>query len=124
MNERGAFVTGAIMTGLAVALGAFGAHGLKGYTDAAGLATWETAVKYQTLHGLALLILALAIQRFTSRSFATIYLCFLFGVLVFSGSLYVLVLSGIKWLGAVTPIGGVSMIVGWVITAAGYNRRK
>ena len=124
MTERGAFVTGAIMTGLAVALGAFGAHGLKDYTDAAGLATWETAVRYQAIHGLALLIFALAIQRFTSRSFTTIYLCFLLGVLIFSGSLYVLVLSGIKWLGAITPIGGCSMIIGWVVSAASYTHRK
>jgi len=124
MNERGAFVTGAILMGLAVTLGAFGAHGLKDYTDAAGLATWETAVRYQALHGLALLILSLAVNWFSVRSFNIVYFCFLFGVLVFSGSLYILVLSGIKWLGAITPIGGVLMIVGWVVTAASGNHRK
>jgi len=124
MNERKAFVTGAILTGLAVALGAFGAHGLKDYTDATGLGTWETAVRYQALHGLALLILSLATSRISIRSFKAIYLCFLFGVLIFSGSLYVLVLSGIKWLGAVTPLGGALMIVGWVVTALSAPHRK
>jgi uncharacterized membrane protein YgdD (TMEM256/DUF423 family) len=124
LTSRTIFVTGAVLTGLAVAIGAFGAHGLKSHTDAAGLAIWETGVRYQVLHGLALLILALAADRFSGRMAKVIYWCFLAGALIFSVSLYVLVLSGVKWLGAITPIGGVLMLVGWAIMALAYQKAR
>lgn len=109
--------------GLAVALGAFGAHGLKGHTDAHGLAVWETAVRYQAWHGLALLLLSIGWNRLSPRSFRAATMCMLIGIFIFSGSLYVLVLSGIKWLGAITPIGGLLFIIGWIITTVGAWRK-
>jgi len=111
------FVVGAISAGLAVAIGAFGAHGLKSHTDAAGLAIWETAVRYQAYHAFGLMILSLAWQRFSTRSLKTIGVCFVIGTLIFSGSLYALVLTGIKWLGAITPVGGLLFIIGWLTAA-------
>lgn len=120
--SRLVFRTGAILAGLAVALGAFGAHGLKSHTDAAGLQIWETAARYHFFHALALLMVALAWQRYSSRAFKAIVICFLAGIAIFSGSLYVLVLSGIKWLGAITPIGGTLLIIGWIILAVAHTR--
>lgn len=94
---------------LAVALGAFGAHGFKGTLEANGtVAIWEKAVFYQFVHAVMLFILA---QQATIRRGP--WLAFLIGIAVFSGSLYVLAFTGIRWLGAVTPIGGVSFLVGW-----------
>jgi len=118
------FALGAAVMALAVVLGAFGAHGLKGHTDAAGLATWETAVRYQAWHGLALLALALAGDLLSARGQKAAAWCFGVGILIFSGSLYVLVLSGVKWLGAITPIGGVAMIAGWIIATVSAWRSK
>lgn len=118
------FALGAVVMALAVALGAFGAHGLKSHTDAAGLATWETAVRYQAWHGLALLALALAGELMSARGQKAAAWCFGVGVLIFSGSLYILVLSGLKWLGAITPIGGVAMIAGWLVVCVSAWLRK
>src|SRR4051794_2462032 len=107
---------GAFLGFLAVALGAFGAHGLKARLDSLGTgATFQTAVNYHMYHALALLAVGLMNGPFRSGTGTTVAgWSFLIGVLVFSGSLYVLALSGIKWLGAITPIGGVAMLVGWV----------
>lgn len=94
---------------LAVALGAFGAHGLKPVLERHGtLATWETAVLYHAVHAVALLTLAARarVPVFTAW-------CFLAGIAVFSGSLYVLSVTGIRWLGAITPLGGVAFLAGW-----------
>lgn len=119
---RRMFVVGAIMMALAVGLGAFGAHGLKAHTDAYGLAVWETAVRYHAWHALGLMILAVVGRgggglHLTGKPFKISGACLLLGTLIFSGSLYLLVLSGQKWLGAITPIGGVLFIVGWLTAA-------
>ena len=95
---------------LAVALGAFGAHSLKAILEANGtLEAWKTAVLYHLAHGIALLALALhgAVNRGA---------CFLFvaGVALFSGSLYLLALTNIRWLGAITPLGGLCFLAGWI----------
>ncbi|CAN5647756.1 DUF423 domain-containing protein [soil metagenome] len=100
----------ALLGGLAVAFGAFGTHALEGVIESRRLITFETAVRYQMFHALALLALA-ALPRGTHRAAPF----FLFGSLVFSGSLYGLVFTGAGWLGAVAPIGGVSMISGWAV---------
>jgi uncharacterized membrane protein YgdD (TMEM256/DUF423 family) len=119
------FRVGAVLGFLAVALGAFGAHGLKGRLDSLGTAaTYQTAVQYHMYHALALLAVGWAAA--SGRSGAAVAgWAFLLGTFVFSGSLYALALSGQKWLGAITPIGGVAMLVGWValaVAAAGGDR--
>ncbi len=109
---------GAIFGGLAVALGAFGAHALAGKLSANDLSTFETAVRYQFYHALALLAVAAVLGRWPQASAAVLAgWLFVVGVVIFSGSLYVLVFSGVRWLGAITPIGGVAMIAGWVSLA-------
>lgn len=104
----------AALTGfLGVALGAFGAHGLDATLKAnERVDTWETAVLYHLIHAVALLMVGLLPGA--SRMSA---LFFLIGVVLFSGSLYVLALSNITWLGAITPLGGVAFLVGWVLLA-------
>jgi uncharacterized membrane protein YgdD (TMEM256/DUF423 family) len=98
---------------LGVALGAFGAHALKARLAPDLLLVWKTAVEYQLYHALALLLVGLlAVQR-PSIAMTNAALCFALGVLVFSGSLYVLALSGLRWLGAITPIGGALFLAGW-----------
>jgi uncharacterized membrane protein YgdD (TMEM256/DUF423 family) len=112
---------GAILGLIGVGLGAFGAHALKNMLDATGRgATFETAVKYQFYHALALVLVGVLMQLFGSNPTTTKLLgwagnSFLIGTLIFSGSLYILCFSGITWLGAITPIGGVAMIAGWAL---------
>ena len=98
---------------LAVALGAFGAHGLRGRLSPADLATFETAVRYQMYHALGLILVAVRSAAFSNLLVRVAGWAFTIGILVFSGSLYVLVLTGERWLGAVTPVGGVAFLVGW-----------
>lgn len=123
MNTRSIIAAGALVLALGVGLGAFGAHALRNLVDESALAVWQTAVLYQMLHGLGLLLVAAlgpSLNRSWQSRSARLMLA---GVLIFSGSLYVLVLSDIKWLGAVTPIGGVAMIAAWLALAAGALRR-
>jgi uncharacterized membrane protein YgdD (TMEM256/DUF423 family) len=110
---------GALLGGLAVAAGAFGAHGLKDRLDARALELFETAARYQMYHALALLAVGLWLQSAPIPRLAgqVAGWGFLVGTLVFSGSLYLLALSGQRWLGAITPIGGVAFLVGWLAFA-------
>ena len=103
----------AVLGFLAVGLGAFGAHGLKPLLAQNGTAaTWETAVLYHFIH---LLVMLWLVDR---PAFATgAWLSFFVGILIFSGSLYLLAVTNIKWLGAITPLGGVSFLVGWLWVA-------
>lgn len=118
MTRAALFATGAVLAGLGVVLGAFGAHALEARVTAERLVTFETAVRYQLVHALA--ILAAALVGGDRAIFAGIL--FIAGTAVFSGSLYLLVITGIRWLGAITPIGGVAFIVGWALLAlAGYR---
>ncbi|WP_309386519.1 DUF423 domain-containing protein [Cerasicoccus frondis] len=108
--------TAAVLAFLAVALGAFGAHGLKDMLEASGKAeTWQTAADYQFWHALALLALGLAPVKGRAITVAAAF--FVLGVLLFSGSLYWLCLSGLRWLGPITPLGGICFLVGWGILA-------
>ncbi|MCR9277973.1 MAG: DUF423 domain-containing protein [Pseudomonadaceae bacterium] len=109
-----ALLIGALYGGLGVVLGAFGAHALKARLEPAMLATWDTAVLYQLVHGLALLLVALIARTSTLPGLSVAMWSFAIGVLLFSGSLYVLALGGPRWLGPVTPLGGVAFIVGWL----------
>ncbi|HAM72768.1 MAG TPA: DUF423 domain-containing protein [Verrucomicrobiales bacterium] len=107
---------GSGLTFLAVALGAFGAHGLHDLLARNATAhTWETAVLYHFVHSLALLLLAALTPGVRSPRGPA--LCFLAGILLFSGSLYALALTGVKLLGAITPLGGVAFLVGWACVA-------
>ncbi len=104
---------------LAVALGAFGAHGLKLYLSSDMLVVYQTAVHYQFIHTLALLVVAILMFQFPQVGLLMwAGLAFIAGIIIFSGSLYLLSLSGIKWLGAITPIGGLGFLVGWFLLFA------
>lgn len=111
--SRAALVAGALLAGSGVALGAFGAHGLQGVLGPNELGWWHTAVQYQMWHGLGLILIsALPVGRV--RAIAALLGG---GVLLFSGSLYAMALTGLSWLGAVTPLGGIAMIAGWLMLA-------
>jgi len=112
------FVIGGFSGALAVALGAFGAHALKSRLSQERLDTFETGVRYQIYHALALLFAAFAIGHWPASGLP-LYAGWLFiaGTLLFSGSLYLLVLSDKRWWGAITPLGGVAFIAGWVCLA-------
>ena len=107
---------GSILAGLGVAGGAFASHGLKERLSDNALGIFETGLRYQMYHSLALLLVGLLLtcQQNTPSSLLGAGYGFLVGILIFSGSLYALSLTGIKWLGAITPIGGVAFIIGWV----------
>lgn len=108
--------SGAILGALGVALGAFGAHALKDMLTASNrLDTFETAVKYQFYHALALILVGILSQNFTVKTMNYSGLSMLIGTIIFSGSLYVICFTGIKAFGAIAPIGGTLMIVGWVL---------
>ena len=101
---------------LAVALGAFGAHALRARLDAYAMGVYETAVLYHFVHTLALLAVALLCrQGATQRTLSAAGAAFALGLLVFCGSLYLLSLTGISWLGAITPVGGLAFICGWLL---------
>ena len=107
---------------MAVAMGAFGAHALKARLSAEMLAVWRTGVEYQMYHALALLLLGVLARQLPSANFNAAGWCFAAGVLLFSGSLYVLALSGVRVLGAVTPFGGLLFLAGWVLLAWSATR--
>jgi len=118
------WMIGAISGLLAVAAGAFGAHGLKRTVPPEDLAIFETAARYQMYHALALLAVAWLATRAPSGAVQAAGWCFVAGTMLFSGSLYALVLSGVRALGAVTPFGGVAFMVGWALMAyAGWKSR-
>lgn len=109
---------GALFGMFAVTLGAFGAHGLKSQVTADRLVTWATASDYLALHALALLAVgALSVQRSESRLLAVSVGCLVLGTIIFSGSLYILVLTNVSAWGAITPFGGSLLIVGWGLLA-------
>jgi len=98
---------------LSVALGAFGAHSLKNILDEYGKSIYEKAVLYQMFHSMALFAVGVLQHLFKGISISPAGFGFLIGILLFSGSLYVLAISGVKWLGAITPIGGLAFLFGW-----------
>ena len=120
MNARQTLLFASGSGFLVVALGAFGAHGL---AEVLGerVHTWETAVQYQMFHTLALLALGLMLQAGQAQAvwLQRAAVAFAAGILIFSGSLYLLALSGIRWLGMITPLGGVAFLLGWLALARG-----
>jgi uncharacterized membrane protein YgdD (TMEM256/DUF423 family) len=113
-----------LLLALAVALGAFGAHGLKGRLDEYSMGIWEKAVFYHFVHALGMLIVSILprLGVLTSSRANWVAALLFAGILLFSGSLYVLAVSGVKMLGAVTPFGGVSFIAAWVMLAFSLKR--
>jgi len=118
------FIAGCVYAFLAVGLGAFGAHALKERLSADMMAVYHTGIQYQMFHALALLVVAFAYAyagdsnkiRWAGRLFQL-------GIVLFSGSLYVLAISGLKWFGAITPLGGVSFLAGWMMLALSLRKR-
>lgn len=117
-------VLGSLFALAAVALGAFGAHGLRAHFQAEPAlgANFETAVRYHFYHALGLLFVAWATTRWPHPLTYWAGFLFVFGIVVFSGSLYILSITGMRWLGAITPIGGVAMLCGWACLAAAVWR--
>lgn len=123
----GWIMVGALSMFLSVALGAFGAHGLKGKIAEDLLAVYETGVHYQMIHGLAILLVALLMGKWSSSTASLGWAngSFLIGTLLFSGSLYLLALTGVRALGAVTPFGGIAFLLGWLLLAwAAWNNTR
>ena len=115
-------LSGVISALIGVVLGAFGAHALKDRLPADLLAVFEVGVRYQMYHALGLIAVAWAFTRWPASISPLTGWCFITGTVLFSGSLYVLSLSGVRWLGAITPLGGVAFILGWAMLAWGIYR--
>jgi uncharacterized membrane protein YgdD (TMEM256/DUF423 family) len=116
--ERTFFLIASLLGSLSVALGAFGAHALRDRIEASMLANYQTGVSYMFYHTLALFIVVLALTRWPGSS-QPVWAgwLFLIGIVFFSGSLFLMAFTGMRWLGAITPIGGVAFIAGWLLLA-------
>ena len=118
----------ALLGALAVALGAFGAHALKKTLDEKSLLVFETAVRYQFYHVFAMVAVGILLKEFPNSHLIWSGRFFCYGILIFSGSLYLMTfleaigLQGFKWLGAITPIGGLCLIAGWILMAIGVAK--
>jgi uncharacterized membrane protein YgdD (TMEM256/DUF423 family) len=121
--DRLFFALGSLSGAMAVALGAFGAHGLRARLAADLLATFETGVRYQMYHALALIAVAWAVTRWPGSKLPPVAgWLFAAGTILFSFSLYALAVTGLRWLGAITPLGGVCFIAGWACLAVAAAR--
>jgi uncharacterized membrane protein YgdD (TMEM256/DUF423 family) len=121
-TERLFVALGALSAFIAVAAGAFGAHGLKARLAPDLLAVFEVAVRYQMYHALGLIACAWALGKWPGALASSAGWLFVAGTLVFSGSLYALSLTGVRWLGAITPLGGVALLAGWLCLAGAAMR--
>lgn len=117
MMAKFCLLVAALLGAAAVMLGAFGSHALQNHLNAAALHTWETAVFYHFVHALALLGVGIVLLQTPGKLLCWAGVLFLIGVLLFSGSLYLLALTGTHWLGAITPLGGLAFIAGWLLLA-------
>jgi uncharacterized membrane protein YgdD (TMEM256/DUF423 family) len=117
-------ITAAISGALAVMLGAFGAHGLKKIISPDMLEVFKTGVQYQFYHTFALFVVGILMQFGKSKALKWSGYLFISGIVLFSGSLYILAITGIKVLGAITPIGGVAFIAGWIALALHFRTKK
>ena len=109
------FVVGALSGCIVVLLGAFGAHGFKDVLDTYGKSIYDKAVLYQMFHTISILLLGVIEKVNPEVQVQIVGVVFLLGILIFSGSLYILAITGMKWLGMITPIGGLFFIIGWVL---------
>jgi uncharacterized membrane protein YgdD (TMEM256/DUF423 family) len=115
--DRTLLLAGAVAGLIAVGVGAFGAHGLRGRLTPEMLAVFETGVRYHMYHALALLLTAALAPRMPGQAIVAAGWCFIAGIVLFSGSLYALALTGVTILGAITPLGGVAFLAGWACLA-------
>lgn len=128
--HKGFLLTAAALGALAVALGAFGAHGLKQIVPAETVSTFETAVRYQFYHTLALLAVGLLFEKIPTRFMRYAGICFITGIVLFSGSLYALTALqatetvGLRSIGIITPFGGLFFVAGWVCMFVALVRRR
>ena len=117
-------VYGSFFSLLAIVLGAFGAHGLKNVLDQYSREIYEKAIYYHFIHSLAIILIAILNNQYNNINLSYSVYLFLFGIIIFSGSLYVLAITGIKWLGAITPIGGLLFIFGWVYMIVAFLKHN
>ena len=128
--HKGFIQTAAALAGLAVVLGAFGSHGLKGMLTAAEQLTFETAVRYQFYHAFALLCIGILFRDFATNWLRWAGRFFIYGIIIFSGSLYLLTffrvggVEGFNWLGAITPLGGICFVIGWILMILAVARKS
>ena len=115
-------IIGALLAGLSVLVGAFGAHGLKSRVTPLDLGIFETGVKYQMYHSLGLILIGIIGFFFRHDILIIPAILLFFGTIIFSGSLYLIVLTNLRWLGAVTPIGGIFLILGWIFLSVNLFR--
>ncbi|RYY18880.1 MAG: DUF423 domain-containing protein [Chitinophagaceae bacterium] len=126
--HKGFLITGALLAAIAVALGAFGAHGLKKIVPVETISTFDTGVKYQFYHCLALLLVAMLFEKYPGAWMSYAGYAFIAGILLFSGSLYVLTLLkatgtvGLNGIGIITPFGGLFLITGWILMAVAFMK--
>jgi len=113
-------IIGAVMAGIGVAAGAFGAHGLRPILSEKMMAVFETGVRYHLVHAMAMLIAGLSAHWFSRRVFLKAGWSFFLGIFIFSGSLYALALTDTRTLGMLTPLGGLAFLIGWGFLAWGY----
>jgi uncharacterized membrane protein YgdD (TMEM256/DUF423 family) len=124
--HKGLLKTAALLMAMAVGLGAFGAHVLKTYLDQSALAIFETGVRYQFYHSISLLACGILYKDFTGKKLIWAARMFMIGILLFCVSLYALalLLPDYKFIGAITPLGGLSFIVGWLLLFAAFSEKK
>ena len=115
LSSRRLIMIGCIVAGVGVAAGAFGAHMLKTILEPPMLAAYDTATRYQMYHAFGMVLVGMAIRVYGDRRLATAGWLFAIGMVLFCGSLYGIALAGLKWLGPITPLGGLTFILGWGI---------
>lgn len=120
--DRTLLLVGAVAGFIGVGFGAFGAHGLRGRLSPEMLAAFETGVRYQMYHAFALCAAAWGWARWPHRLFGAAGSCFVAGIVLFSGSLYLLALTNTRWLGMITPLGGAALLAGWLCLVTGTAR--
>jgi len=120
---RSILIVAALSLALAVIIGAFGAHGLKTRLSPDMMQVFKTGVEYQFYHSLGLLLVGILAAQMPSSLINLSALFLGLGIVIFSGSLYVLAVTGIKWIGAITPIGGLSFIAGWILLVVGVLKQ-